>query len=77
MSSLAENRSWSSPEKDPTSRVWRSSSIGDPMTGHQGVVHSVAFSPDGGQIVSLGSDNTLRRWDVDTGQGIGTPSWSP
>ena len=34
---------------------------------------SVAFSPDGKRIVSASRDNTLRLWDVHTGQSIGEP----
>ena len=33
----------------------------------QGYVSSVAFSPDGKNVIS-GSDRTIRFWDVDTGQ---------
>ena len=43
------------------------------LQGHQGEVLSVAFSPDGQRIVSGSVDNTLRLWDVYTGQPIGDP----
>ena len=36
-------------------------------------VSAVAFSPDGTRLVSGGEDNTLRLWDVQTGQRIGQP----
>ena len=48
--------------------------IGTPihtLTGHTDVV-SVAFSPDGQTLVSGSLDNTLRLWDVVTGQHLQT-----
>ncbi|KAH8743797.1 NWD1 protein, partial [Hyaloscypha sp. PMI_1271] len=36
--------------------------------GHTGGVTSLAFSPDGKQIVSGSHDITVRRWDAATGQ---------
>ncbi|PVH69239.1 hypothetical protein DL98DRAFT_661794 [Cadophora sp. DSE1049] len=38
------------------------------LEGHTSVVTSVAFSPDGKQIVSGSDDQTVRRWDAATGQ---------
>jgi WD40 repeat protein len=61
--------------------------VGEPLTGHEstlvsGAFHpqrlhsacavlTVAFSPDGGRIVSGGEDSILRTWDARTGQQIG------
>jgi WD40 repeat protein len=37
------------------------------LRGHRGGVSDLAFSPDGGTIVSFGFDGTFRRWDARTG----------
>ncbi|MEZ4705571.1 MAG: BTAD domain-containing putative transcriptional regulator [Caldilineaceae bacterium] len=38
------------------------------LQGHTHEISSVAFSPDGGQMVSCGHDRSVRLWDVETGQ---------
>jgi len=51
--------------------VWDSQTgqvVAGPFKGHTGWVWSVAFSPDGQQIVSGSDDQTVRVWDVKTGQ---------
>ncbi|KAM3082705.1 hypothetical protein ACMFMF_002359 [Clarireedia jacksonii] len=40
------------------------------LEGHTKSVNSVAFSPDGKQVVSGSSDRTVRLWDTATGQQI-------
>ena len=37
------------------------------LLGHRGVVESVAYSPDGSQIVTASLDKTVRIWDANTG----------
>ncbi|OCH83940.1 WD40 repeat-like protein, partial [Obba rivulosa] len=48
-------------------------SVMAPLEGHRGWVTSVAFSPDGGHIVSGSHDKTLQIWDAATGKSVTTP----
>jgi WD40 repeat protein len=43
-----------------------------PQTGHASIVKSVAMSPDGRTALSGSNDNTLKLWDVATGQELRT-----
>lgn len=38
------------------------------LSGHMGEIFSVSFSPDGTTLASAGTDNTIRLWEVSTGQ---------
>jgi WD40 repeat protein len=40
--------------------------------GHEGVVNDVAFSADGQQIITTGSDNTIRTWQAKDGTPLTT-----
>ena len=41
-----------------------------PLLGHREDILSVAFSPDGKQIVSGSADNAIRVWHAEIGHGI-------
>ena len=41
--------------------------------GHSNLVWFVAFSPDGKRLVSRSNDNTIRVWDVETGEIVAGP----
>jgi WD40 repeat protein len=57
-------------------RLWDVSShrqLGGPLTGHNGTVYAVAFSPDGSTVASSSSDGTVRFWDVAGRRPVGGP----
>jgi WD40 repeat protein len=49
---------------DGTIQFWNVEgyAIGNPLKGHQDVIRSVKFSPDGKSIISASEDGTLRKW---------------
>jgi WD40 repeat protein len=47
--------------------------LGQPLGGAVSAVDSIAFSPDGGTLVSGGGDGRVRFWDVRTRRQLGRP----
>jgi serine/threonine protein kinase/WD40 repeat protein len=47
------------------------------LGGHSDQVRCVAFSPDGRRAISAAADETLRVWDVETGQELRRFPWHP
>jgi WD40 repeat protein len=55
-----------SSSRDGTVRVWdveQGTLIGDPITGHDGIVNSIAFF--GRHLISCSNDGTIRFWNLD------------
>jgi len=54
---------------DNTVRLWDAATgaLHQTLEGHSSAVRSVAFSPDGKQVVSGSYDKTVRLWDAATG----------
>jgi WD40 repeat protein len=58
-----------SASRDSTIRFWNPTTrqrIGEPLTAHKGDVFSVAFSPRGKLLASVGWNGDLRLWDAAT-----------
>ncbi len=58
--------------KDNTIKIWnvKTGAEAGILKGHEDLVASVAFSPDGRRMLSGSFDGTMRLWDVATGQEI-------
>ncbi len=60
----------------PEVKVWDAESGKEllSLSGHEGVVLSASFSPDGKKIFTSGRDKTMRFWDATTGKALKTIS---
>ena len=59
-----------SASEDCTIKLWDfpSGQCRQTLRGHDSLVFTVQFSPDGQTLASGGADNTIRLWDIVTGQ---------
>jgi WD40 repeat protein len=57
---------------DGTVRVWYGGKLRHTLTGHRATALAVAFGPAGGELaghlITAGSDDTIRIWDLGTGE---------
>ena len=76
LSSGSENKTFvvSSGSEDKTIELWHAAAVKSLRTfnGHSDNVHSVAFSPNGRQVLSGSSDKTVKLWDAATGEVVRT-----
>jgi WD40 repeat protein len=58
--------------EDKTARIWDAATGKEiaVLRGHEDVVNSAAFGPDGSRIITASGDNTARIWDAATGREI-------
>jgi len=72
LSSDQSELSTSSPDYSSRWEMATGNEFGMMLTGHQDLVNCLAFSPDGKQLVSGSSDQTLKIWDLHTGSCLDT-----
>ena len=66
-SHLAGERKWAA-------IVWDLATVAQQalLSGHRGLIHAVAFSPDGATLATGANDGTLKFWDADSGASLAT-----
>lgn len=59
--------------QDKMIRIWdivTSKLVGDPLSGHDGIIWSISYAPDGTRLASGSEDRSVRVWDVQTRQTV-------
>ena len=64
----AIDQSASAQAEDALYRTLRASQLQRTLSGHDGPVTAVAFSPNGARLATASSDNSIKLWDAATGQ---------
>ena len=64
----AIDQSASAEAEDALYRTLRASQLQATLSGHDGPVTAVAFSPDAARLATTSSDNSIKLWDAATGQ---------
>ena len=74
VSAGAEAYSHLSGERQWAAIVWDMATVAQQalLSGHQGLVRAIAFSPDGATLATGADDGTLRFWDADSGASLDT-----
>ncbi len=64
-------------QQDPSIKLWDTTTGRElrTLTGHEGWILGLSFSPDGVLLASSGSDGAVMLWDVASGEVVRTMNW--